>query len=132
MKILIIDDEEYRHDFIGPVLHKAWPGADIYHAYHADRALKLFEEIVFDVVFFDHDLGFGKNGSDIARAVVNDPHYKKPQMAIVHSLNYKGATSIQSHFTSANILCALFSVSDIIDDKQSVVDYINSSFVTSE
>jgi DNA-binding NtrC family response regulator len=109
MKILILDDEEYRHDGFRRAV-KSLPEAhqckiELIHAYNSDEAMQAFQVGKIDVFFSDHDLGYlSDDGSRFATKVlmeVPDAHW--PTYVVVHSANWQGARNIGSKFRSANI-----------------------------
>lgn len=107
-KILIIDDEKYRHEYITSlVLAKLFNPGDLAvdSAFNATEAQRLMRDTQYDLVFFDHDLGdYSDNGSQIVSALGNSPdYYKLPKAAWVHSMNYAGARNIASKLSCLNI-----------------------------
>ena len=52
MKILIVDDEQYRHD----LYKKVYNGHEITHVYSASDAIAALSIDEYDVVQLDHDL----------------------------------------------------------------------------
>lgn len=95
MRVLVIDDQQYRHQNFGDIFTRYYPDWEIHQAWNAEEALKAFQEHKFDLVFFDHDLGYGDSGSSIAYQVLDRPgKYKCPGKAIVHSANWNGARNI--------------------------------------
>jgi CheY-like chemotaxis protein len=99
MKILIIDDEEYRHEWLGSALKDH----DVVSARTDKQA---FKHTQFDLAFFDHDLACDMDGSQLAYEVLNNPDvYKAPKKAWAHSMNWSGANNIAAKFRSCGIPC---------------------------
>ncbi|MFC1863051.1 response regulator [Thermodesulfobacteriota bacterium] len=65
-KILVVDDEEYVRK--GLVWMIEWMGFEVLATDCGKKAVKLFEENIFDVVFTDYNMP-GMNGSDLARCI---------------------------------------------------------------
>jgi len=101
MNILIIDDEEYRQKWLTDVLEKA--GFVTRSALNAAQALDQMQATKFDLAFFDHDLGNGDNGSQLATIVLTHKKYKCPTAVWVHSQNWPGARNIASKFKSVRV-----------------------------
>jgi len=103
MKVLVIDDDKpVRQDWFADVFARFYPDWEVHVAWDADEALEAFKEHEFDLAFFDHDLGPGKNGSQIAYEMLNNPDiYTAPKCVWVHTNNSVGARNIVAHFHSA-------------------------------
>lgn len=98
MKILFMDDEEWRHntlrDHVG-TSHEMW------HVYGAEDAIAAIEEArndskPFDVISLDHDLGSGKKEGRLVSQYLKTisfvwPMVNLPQIVIVHSWNAPAA-----------------------------------------
>lgn len=86
MKILVLDDERWRHD----AYDKALVGHEIHHAYTVRQfRAKLKQVQRWDLISLDHDLGEPEskvgNGVDAAKLVVKCE--TKPVLVVVHSWN---------------------------------------------
>lgn len=68
------------------------PHVDVVRNY--DAAIRCLSAHKYDMVLFDHDLGPGKNGMDIAKWVVEN--IKEPFLYYVHSANAIGRINIDS------------------------------------
>lgn len=92
MNILIVDDQQYRHQ----LYEKVYAGNDIYHAYTANDAIEVLKEQKFDIVQLDYDLAdqHYKNldgehqgtGYEVAKYIEQNPglwHMK----VILHTMN---------------------------------------------
>lgn len=104
MRIMFLDDDPQRHQFVHDVLDEA-PQHEITYVHtclQATYALK--SESVFDIVFLDHDLADNRNGAgysdafsqdtglDVARFITHTlAANKRPHKIIIHSLNPVGA-----------------------------------------
>jgi CheY-like chemotaxis protein len=103
MKILILDDEQGRHDWFRMVLVDQ-DGHEVLHAKNSLEFKELFtSHSPFDMIFFDHDLGeeihdmYGKmeiTGENVARWMTKQPQEMWPETCIVHSWNIVGAQRI--------------------------------------
>jgi CheY-like chemotaxis protein len=103
-RILVIDNDKYRHD----IFIKLLMDADITSAYGFDDSIRIVAmQPPFDEIYFDHDLndigpnpsGWGekdRNGEDIARYLVKNYPDKRPQLVRIHSWNPIGARHIYS------------------------------------
>jgi len=104
MKILILDDEKYRHEGLEGVLKG--PGVEIWHAYDCQRAMKVLEEVgPFDEAYLDYNLGTQKEltGLDAARYIVKMPKSKRPRMVRIHSWHPTGAWRMQQALEDGDI-----------------------------
>lgn len=91
MRILILDDDSIRHDMINFIPKSV----EVWHAYDAERAIKLLDGDRFDLVLLDHDLGKDSdNGMAVARYIASMPVEKRPARVIVHSWNVDPAKSM--------------------------------------
>ncbi len=93
MKILILDDEKYRHEGFDSVLD----GNEVWHAYDGPQAVKILEELSpFDIVYLDYNLGQnGLTGAEVAAYIVRLPRAKRPKNVRIHSWHPDGAWRMQ-------------------------------------
>lgn len=94
MRILFVDDEQYRMDtFLSNAI-----GSSVTFAYNADSAIEILKRESFDIIFLDHDLApehyasshpDDKNGQYLCRKIME--HDIRVPWIIVHSLNPQGA-----------------------------------------
>lgn len=117
MKILILDDEEVRHQAFARI----YKGAQvIHHAYALEDFCRVLFSNRFDLIHLDHDLteqeqastyvdGWGKtqyhNGQHAAKKICELPDYLKPKRVIIHSINPDGAKSMRAILQDAKIDC---------------------------
>lgn len=95
MRVLVIDDQQYRQDNFGDIFNRYYTDWYVHQAWNAEEALLGFQEFKYDLVLFDHDLGYGDSGSTVAYKVLDRPgKYKCPGKAIIHSANWTGAQNI--------------------------------------
>lgn len=96
MKILILDDDQERHDKFA----KWFRGLDVRHVYTVEEFQDYFDNDTPDSVFLDHDLNtfFGSGstrieitGKDAAKFLCTLEGSKRPKEIFVHSWNYSGA-----------------------------------------
>jgi CheY-like chemotaxis protein len=113
MRIFVLDDEATRFESISRQF--AGSGREFVWAATANDVISILEaDAVFDVMFFDHDLGMSEideasglpplSGLDVARYVIRhlDPS-KWPDQVFVHSQNPVGAKAIQETFRDVGI-----------------------------
>lgn len=101
--VLVVDDSEDRHQTFEREFGDV---CAVLHAFDYDEAVHLLSVSAFTIymVCFDHDLGLGKSGSDLASFILNElPEDRFPVRAIVHSNNYQGAENIASKLRTAGI-----------------------------
>lgn len=107
MRVLIVDDEQIRHDFFS----QAYAGDEVVHAYgYYEATDALNRGPKFDIVQLDHDLGdhrvpdkmvemygtYELTGWHVAHHIATEmPHHMRPDKVIVHSVNPDGAHSIE-------------------------------------
>lgn len=104
MNILVVDDEESRHECFEKHLTQA--GHCVLHAYDAAEAMEVISSCVepIGLLCIDHDMGKeSKNGSALATDILYLPKVKHPAMVVVHSLNHDGALNIISKFQGCGI-----------------------------
>ena len=91
MRILILDDEAYRH----VVLNKKLAGNEIINTYTFDQAIAALSGFKFDVLFLDHDLEHVDSthtGYDVCQFIKSKlPKDKHPNQVVIHSMNPVGA-----------------------------------------
>lgn len=98
MKILVLDDDQYRlkqfqQRLIGHVVHCTETASD---------TIKMLSEESFDVVFLDHDLGGTAyvpsgpgTGYEVAKWL-SEHVDRKPKQIVIHSFNAPGANNMKS------------------------------------
>ena len=103
MKILILDDIQYRLD----VIAARYPNDDVVTCTNYSDCIKLLRDNKFDLIHLDHDLdefqdnpdtyidGWGKvrfyNGYDVVKFILGQLNQdNRPKQAIIHSINVKG------------------------------------------
>lgn len=106
MKILYLDDNQFRHDMI----ERRHPG-EVIHCYTVDEFIDVLadqEHERFDVVSLDHDLGDfdckslykGQEATGLVACglMVSREEYrvKLPEQILIHSSNAGGASSMRS------------------------------------
>jgi CheY-like chemotaxis protein len=102
-KVLVIDDDLSRLKWFNEML-KTFECNDVTLAYNAEEALACFRKEVFDLVFFDHDLGFGMDGSQLAYHILSHTEeFKAPKAIFIHTCNPEGAANIAAKFKSTGI-----------------------------
>jgi len=116
MHILIVDDNQFRHNKI----RKDYPEDTFSHAYNYNDAKYLMDHHKFDIIFMDHDLGDysgtfldGKPGKeltgyDVVLYLTNFVDSSKwPKFLYSHSQNPVGAWDIKKLCNSVGIKCAV-------------------------
>lgn len=111
MKILIIDDDKYRHD----KFKLNYKGHDLTHVQDAPSAIQALKSGMWDVVQIDHDLGVpgtmgaqdGATGYTVASWYEEQVKTEQDRAIIgrvvVHSMNPQGAARIYAAFKSAGV-----------------------------
>ena len=104
LRVLFLDDDQKRHDFIADVYAKY----EVKHVYTVTQAVDALKGDRFDVVCLDHDLdlndmetNYGRDheetGADVAEYIrLHLPREKYPDLVIVHSWNPSGARTIEA------------------------------------
>jgi hypothetical protein len=104
MNILIVDDDQTRHDMAEDLFTAA--GHVVLHAFSCDEGKEILQAgtVRIGLLMLDHDLGVDGSGEDVAKFIVNelDPSYY-PAQAVSHSWGGKGAAIIRSWLTAAKI-----------------------------
>ena len=81
--ILVLDDEQYRHDWFDQNVHPAPE-----HVYTVGTAISALTTTAYDVIYLDHDLGTEPLvGRDVARYLADHPECCRGASVIVHSVN---------------------------------------------
>jgi CheY-like chemotaxis protein len=125
MQILVIDDTQSRLDWFQDVLEAL--GYDVRLASDADLALDQFRETVFDLAFFDHDMGPGMNGSQLAYHLLNNPEkFKIPKAVWIHTSNPVGVENIAAKFRSVGIPIRRRSFEACLQDKADFKDSVEA------
>lgn len=102
--LLVVDDDTMRADWFAKALSPL--GHDVRLAFDAQLALDQLRETAFDIVFLDHDLGLGLNGSQLLYKVLCGPKsYNRPKHVWIHSENPIGVKNIASKAQSAGLSC---------------------------
>jgi len=108
LRVLFLDDEVYRHNGACSNRHTTPINKDVsyticdhksctvYHVWHAQKAIDCLRSCEkFDVVFLDHDLGFGHgvpdhevmNGHHVVLVLRDLPENLRPETVVVHTHN---------------------------------------------
>lgn len=95
MKILIVDDQQWRHD----LYEKVYIGNQIVHVYDSDSAIQQLKQQTFDLIQLDHDLAdqhykdlhgaHEKTGYDVACYIQQNPGLWNMKV-VLHTLNPSG------------------------------------------
>lgn len=117
-RILILDDQEARHDWFRSHFkdHMVTSALNYLEAVN-----HLVQDDQYDIAYLDHDLGihhlgcrvegpFGvrqdANGQHLAHVIIRDlPPEKRPREVVVHSVNYAGATAMIAILQEGGIKC---------------------------
>jgi CheY-like chemotaxis protein len=87
VRVLVLDDEQYRHD----VFARRFAADDVTHVRTVAEALAALRGPRFDLAQLDHDLGSGDGtGRDVAEAIAAMPGLHRPHFVSVHSFNPPG------------------------------------------
>lgn len=113
MRVLILDDEPWRHEGFDLMLLKH----QLTHAYTVDKFIHWLGDGEYDLVCFDHDLGTVETGLTAAHAFIAQ---HKRTTCLVHSWNIYGAAAIANvlHKAGHRVLQAPFSTAlkHLLDD----------------
>lgn len=99
MRVLIVDDEQARHD----AFKRRYTGCELVHARNYAEARDAMAGERFDVMQLDHDLQdyrlvdgvmCERTGQDVAKLVASLPPAKHPGTVILHSWNPEGARAM--------------------------------------
>lgn len=96
MRILILDDERYRHD----AFERRFASEETWHAYTLKQFMNRFiSQPKFNTIYLDHDIADSKaeTGLDAVRFLVDtlkERPDKTPDKIIVHSWNPVGAKAM--------------------------------------
>jgi CheY-like chemotaxis protein len=101
MRILVLDDEEVRHDAFSLRLL----GNEVVHVWNLEQIQqKLKAEDAFDLIYLDHDLGEEADGRDVVNFIVRElPQQQWPKEVIVHSWNFYAANQMVQTLKDAGI-----------------------------
>ena len=105
MKILILDDCEFRHAAFTEKFGK--PGYELTHVRTAQEAINRLKAGGFDVVFLDHDLGgqvFVASGAGTGYEVADwlaKNEAQKPAVVVIHTLNPAGQDAMKKALPDA-------------------------------
>jgi hypothetical protein len=85
VNILILDDEEYRHD----AFRKRFAGHDVWHTFTVAQFRHVYHSAdhVWDLVHLDHDLGTKETGMNAVDYMVEFRDERRPVHVVVHSWN---------------------------------------------
>lgn len=100
MRILVLDDEQYRLD----VLATRFPGQAVLTRTAPEAIEALRQSPRFTVATLDHDLGDGHgNGRDVADFIASMPKERRPGYVVVHSFNAPAARLMVQTLKAAGI-----------------------------
>jgi DNA-binding response OmpR family regulator len=91
MKILFLDDEEYRFN----AFKTQNPNVDVDWAINTNRAIHLVKNNTYDVAYLDHDLGYNlPTGKDFVNYLVSRKDKIPVSLFICHSMNPVGRANM--------------------------------------
>lgn len=101
LRVLILDDERARHD----AFDRQYAGAEVWHAYDGKQFQSAWAKVPrFDVVSFDHDLGYSETGVEVAQwMVARMTESTRPHLCVVHGWNPDGAKAIARLLVAAGL-----------------------------
>lgn len=130
MKILVLDDNEQRHESFAQRFSR---DCDVTHVRTVTEALEALRDKSYDLVYLDHDLEdyqqsgmYGSSveltGLDVARFIARMPEVvgQPPTRVVVHSWNPAGARAMVSTLREAGIPTTYEPFQDIIKQDISV------------
>jgi CheY-like chemotaxis protein len=109
VKILILDDQQYRHDVYARRFETF--DAEVVHVYNPDEAAEVLGQMTFDLVFLDHRLGYyvyepmpmEVTGLATAKLIAALPEDMRPKKVVVHSWDTTGSTQMAEVLRAAGI-----------------------------
>jgi CheY-like chemotaxis protein len=111
MRVLILDDNELRHEVMGKKLRPKC--AKLVQVRTCDEACKAMEDMDFDVMYLDHNLGdfmrvasgcVERTGVDVVRYILQHlGEARLPRMVVITSWNVEGAQRMRTLLRAANI-----------------------------
>ncbi len=119
-RILILDDDPYRHE----AFKRLVPGRSrIKHAYTAKQAISALDELpAFDVAFLDHDLPKSRDlagvadpgsGLDVAKHIAAMNPRRRPTQVWIHSHNPTGRRQMAKILRAAGVETVLQRFQDL-------------------
>ena len=113
MKILILDDQQYRHDHFERRFKAE--ATEIVHVYDPDEAAVALGKTTFDLALLDHRLEYYVSepfptevtGLATAQLIASMPIEMRPRRVIVHSLDLSGAHEMAKVLRSAGVPVAV-------------------------
>jgi hypothetical protein len=112
MRILVLDDEQERHEGFA----RRFKGHDVYHVYtYAQACAALANNFRFDLAQLDHDLcdfwqdpetgcTYERTGEDVTKYIIDYiPEGLRPKRVVVHSWNPGGAQRMLELFRDAGV-----------------------------
>lgn len=118
MRVLILDDDPYRHDAFA----RAHPSYDCVHVRTAQEAKEALVKERFPLVSLDYDLAdfetrvtvdgssvaWQHTGYDVVLFIINNlPPDRRPERVVVHSWNIRQATRMVDALTSNGVSAVL-------------------------
>ena len=102
MKILVLEDDSYR---VTTFIEK-FCNYELCITENAGRAVEYLEEIIFDYIFLDHDLGLNNGcGADVAAYLANNPNNTNNKSnIIIHSWNIPAVEAMQNKLPQAEFI----------------------------
>jgi len=100
MKVLILDDQEVRHQSFA----KIFSGCELTHSYTYAEAVTALQAEVYDWVCLDHDIHDGSwTGYHVAMFITQLDQASRPHTVLVHSWNPEGADRMTAALLAAGI-----------------------------
>lgn len=124
MKILILEDIDYRQNF----LKELFPNDEIDCTKKAEEGLDLLRNNDYDIVFLDHDIIGAKSGSYMTMQWAQqykDFKTQKP-FVIIHSMNMEGAAKMEAHLKGISKKTERVNFKLIVQKQVDVVELISS------
>jgi|SRR5690606_17410552 len=98
MKVLIIDDLDFRHEGLA----EEYSEDTVHHAWNSKEAKEKISSCTWDLICFDYELGeLEENGASIARWMVENG--LKCREVRIHSANLAGGMEILSIIKSGEV-----------------------------
>lgn len=110
LKVLVLEDEEYRRELIEPLLE----GQKIYWAKDAIEALEFIDLMKFDLILLDYDLANRTNGGIVASRLANQECLNHGANIVIHSINPSGIKKMMRLLKNIPLRIPVFSLPEFL------------------
>ncbi len=110
LKVLVLEDEDYRRELIEPLLE----GQKIYWAKDAAEALEFIDLIKFNLILLDYDLANRTNGGMVASRLANPECLNHGSNMVIHSINPSGIKKMMRMLKNIPLRIPVFSLPEFL------------------